>query len=284
MRHHLSKFLLFSSLALGWWAQSAWAQPNTTTTTYTPGVTYQKENPNYPTPNPFYFEGRIDWNLLKITQPSTTWEYMERGIYEQDDLDDPTDAIADYQQSIAMNNLGNKTCQLVTTAPTGPMNPPPCIFTVRLRLAGLLSATQPQQAIELYQEVLNIDPLHLGVNAAIGGVYVAMAQSATDPTQATGLYQSAITAYKAELALSPVTPLETQVTTDTANNAHVHWALSEIYRATNDPTDEVSELNLYLQATKWHSDTYPWRITLAQKRIVAAQALEQSIKAARHDR
>ena len=83
----------------------AWAQPNTTTSTYTPGVTYQKENPNYPTPNPFYFEGRIDWNLLKITQPGNTWEYMERGIHEQDDLDDPTDAIADYQQSIAMNNL-----------------------------------------------------------------------------------------------------------------------------------------------------------------------------------
>ncbi len=51
---------------------------------------------------------------------------------------------------------------------------------MRLRLAGLLSATQPTQAIELYQEALAIDPLRLGVNAAIGGVYVAMAQAATD--------------------------------------------------------------------------------------------------------
>jgi len=283
MRHHLSTFLLFSSLALGWWAQSAWAQPNTTTTTYTPGVTYQKENPNYPTPNPFYFEGRIDWNLLKITQPSTTWEYMERGIHEQDDLNDPTDAITDYQQSISMNNLPNKTCQLVTTAPTGPINPPPCIFTVRLRLAGLLRVTQPLQAIELYQEVLTIDPLHLGVNAAIGETYITMAQTATDATQVPGLYQNAIAAFKAELALSPVTPLETQLTTDTANNAHVHWDLSEVYLAINDSADEVSELNLYLQATKWHSDTYPWRITLAQKRIAAIQAAEKANRVARHD-
>src|SRR5271163_56261 len=103
MRRHLSALALFSSFAM-----AAWAQANTTTTTYVPGVTYQKENPNYPVPNPFYFEGRIDWNLLNITQPSSTWEYMERGIHEQDDLDDPTDAIADYQQSISMNNLTNK--------------------------------------------------------------------------------------------------------------------------------------------------------------------------------
>jgi tetratricopeptide (TPR) repeat protein len=208
---------------------------------------------------------------------------MERGIHEQDDLNDPTDAITDYQQSISMNNLANKTCQLVTTAPTGPINPPPCIFTVRLRLAGLLRATAPLQAIELYQEVMTIDPLRLGVNAAIGETYVTMAQTATDATQVPGLYQNAIAAFKAELALSPVTPLETQLTTDTANNAHVHWELSEVYLAIKDSADEVSELNLYLQATKWHSDTYPWRITLAQKRIAAAQASEKANRIARHD-
>jgi hypothetical protein len=125
---------------------------------------------------------------------------------------------------------------------------------------------------------LAIDPLRLGVNAAIAGVYVGMAQAATDATQVPGLYQSAISAYQAELALSPVTPLETQLTTDTANNAHVHWALAEIYRTLNQPANEMSELSLYLQATKWHSDTYPWRITLAQNRIAAAQA---AISAAR---
>jgi tetratricopeptide (TPR) repeat protein len=267
----LSAIALFFLLAACVLAQS--------TSTYVPGVTYQTANPNYPIPNPFYFEGRIDWNLLKITTPSNAWEYMERGIHEQDDLDDNTDAIADYEQSITMSNLTNKTCQLVTVAPTtGTLNPPPCIFTVRLRLAGLLAATQPLQAIALYQEVLTIDPLRLGVNAAIGAIYVTMAQTATDATQVPGLYQSAITAYQGEIANSPVTPLETQLTTDTANNAHVHWALAEIYRALNQPSNEASELNLYLQATKWHSDTYPWRIALAQKRIATAQA---AIKAAR---
>lgn len=249
------------------------AQTTTSSPAYVPGVTYQSTNPNYPIPNPFYFEGKIDWNLLKITQPGNAWEYMERGMHEQDDLNDNADAIVDYQQAISMNNLTNKSCQLVTVAPTsGTLNPPPCIFTVRLRLAGLLRATQPEQAIGLYQDVLNIDPLRLGVNAAIGETYVMMAQSATDPTQVPNLYQNAIAAFQAELALSPVTALQTQLTTDTANNAHVHWELAEIYRTLNDPTDEASELNLYLQATKWHSDTYPWRITLAQKRLATVHA------------
>jgi tetratricopeptide (TPR) repeat protein len=270
MTYPLAMIAVFSSLAMGVMAQSS--------STYVPGVTYQQSNPNYPIRNPFYFEGRVDWNLLKITQPSNTWEYEQRGIYKQDDLEDYTGAIADYQQSISMNNLGNKTCQLVTTAPpaTGQLDPPPCMFTVRLRLAGLLSATQPQQAIALYQEVLAIDPLHLGVNAAIAEIYVTMAGQATDQTTVPGLYQQAITAFTAELALSPVTPLQTQVTGDTANNAHVHWELAEIYKTLNQPSDEMNELNLYLQATKWHSDTYPWRIQLAQKRIAKAQAAQKN--------
>jgi hypothetical protein len=132
---------------------------------------------------------------------------------------------------------------------------------------------------------LNIDPMRLGVNAAIGETYVTMAQTATDATQAPGFYQSAIAAYKAELALSPVTPLQTKLTGDAANNAHVHWELAEVYEAIKDPSDQMSELNLYLQATKWHSDTYPWRITLAQKKLATAQAAAEAIRAARarHD-
>jgi hypothetical protein len=240
-----------------------------TPTPYVPGVTFQSTNPNYPLPNPFYFEGRIDWNLLNVTTPSNAWEFAQHGIYEQDDLQNPTAAIADYQQSIAMNNLTNATCQIISTAiPTtgGPLNPPPCMFTVRLRLAGLLAATSPQQAIALYQQVVAIDPLRLGVHAAVAQVYANMAPTETVPANATADYNNAIAQYQAELALSPVTPFTTALTADLANNAHVHWALAQIYR-TLGSAQEASELNLYLQATQWHSDTYPWRIALAQARL-----------------
>jgi len=245
---------------------------------YVPGVTYQKDNPNYPQRNPFYFEGRIDWSLLNITQPSNAWDYMQRGLHEQDDLEDNASAIQDYQQSVSMNNLASNTCQLVTspTPSTGQLDPPPCMFTVRLRLAGLLRDSDPMQAISLYQEALNIDPLRLGVHAAIAEVYASMAGSASVPNQANTLYQQAVTEYQAEIALSPVTPLQTQLTGDTANNAHVHWELAEIYGKLNQPSSEMNELNLYLQATKWHSDTYPWRITLAQKRIANIQTAAQN--------
>jgi tetratricopeptide (TPR) repeat protein len=263
--------VLLLAVPLAFGSASLVAQ-STPTEVFVPGVTYQTTNPNYFLPNPFYFEGRIDWNLLKIVQPVNAWDYAQRGIYDQDDLNDPTSAIADYQQSISMNNLANGTCQIVS-APlpaNGQLNPPPCMFTMRLRLAGLLAATQPQQAIALYNQVVAIDPLRLGVHSAIAATYVAMAQAAQS-SAGSSLYVQAIAEYKNELALSPVTAVETAATGDVANNAHVHWALSEIYRVTGDSADQMTELNLYLKATQWHSDTYPWRITLAQARMSEAQ-------------
>jgi tetratricopeptide (TPR) repeat protein len=244
---------------------------SSTSPPYVPGVTFQTTNPNYPLPNPFYFEGRIDWNLLNITTPSNAWEFAQRGIYKQDDLADAAGAILDYQQSIAMNGLGNGTCQIVTApVPTsGVLTPAPCMFTVRLRLAGLLQQGSPKQAISLYQEVTMIDPLRLGVHKAIADTYAAMATTETVAANATADYNQAITEYQAELALSPVTSFTTALTADLANNAHVHWALAGIYQTLGNSTQEASELNLYLQATQWHSDTYPWRISLAKSRLAA---------------
>jgi len=252
-------------------AQSSTPPQNSTSPAYIPGVTFQTTNPNYPQPNPFYFEGRIDWNLLNITTPSNAWEFAQRGIYKQDDLQDLAGAIADYQQSISMNSLSNGTCQIVTTAiPTsGVLNPPPCMFTVRLRLAGLLQQSNPQQAIALYQEVTMIDPLRLGVHAAMAQTYAGMATTETVPANATADYNQAIAQYQAELALSPVTEFTIALTGDLANNAHVHWELAAIYHTLGNSTQEASELNLYLEATQWHSDTYPWRITLAKARLAA---------------
>lgn len=265
-------------------AVSAAAQTNPQDPTYVPGVTFQTTNPNYPIRNPFYFEGRVDWNLLQITTPSNAWEYAQRGIHEQDDLLDTTAAIADYQRSISLNNLANGTCQLITTAAGlgASTNPPPCMFTVRLRLGNLLIPTDPPSAIGLFQEVLTIDPLRLGVNAMIGQAYTAIAVASSDPADKTAAYNNAIAAYKAEEALSPVTAQTIALTADLANNAHVHWALAEIYRTTGRSADEASELTLYLQATQWHSDTYAWRIQLANVRLAALQrTLNESIRRGR---
>src|SRR5271170_5556696 len=110
-------------LAFAMLAGVAAAQPNPQTTNaqgqpYKPGD-FQAGNPNYPARNPFYFEGRVDWDLLKISQPSNAWEYAQRGIHYQDDLGDAERAKSDYRQSISMNSLADGGCRIVTSAPTG---------------------------------------------------------------------------------------------------------------------------------------------------------------------
>ncbi len=244
---------------------------------YTPGQ-FQTTNPNYLLPNPFYFEGRIDWNLLGITQPTNAWEYMERGIHYQDDLNDTQSAIADYETALTFNSLQNNTCQIVTAATLvngvlpSQLNPAPCIFTLRMRLGYLVQQTNPAQAISLFQEVAQIDPLKLGVNSLIGETYVIEAQQTTDPTAQQQAYTNAIQAFQAELALSPVTPQTVTLTGDLANNAHVHWELAQIYQTLGQLSNAVSELQLYVEATQWHSDVYPWRIALANSLIKTLQA------------
>ncbi len=244
---------------------------------YKPGD-FQSGNPNYPDRNPFYFEGRVDWNLLKIDQPSNAWEFAQRGIYRQEDLEDIPGAIADYRQSYARNNLGNGTCQLITS-PAGlgrSTNPAPCMFTVRLRLGYLLRESSPNEAIGYFKEVIGdpkatppidgIDPLRLGVNQMIGDVYRIIAEQADNDDGKITALKNAVAAYKAELELSPVTPLSIKLTADEENNAHTHWALAEVYHELGD-VHEACELDKYLKATKWHSDTYAWRIQLAQTRL-----------------
>ena len=201
-----------------------------------PGL-FQTTNPYYPTPNPFYFEGKVTWEYLNITTPKNFWEFLQRGIHKQDDLDDVAGAIADYQTAYAGNSMENGTCQLVTAATfvngklPSTLTPPPCMFTIRLRLGHLLLETNPDQAISLFQEVMQIDPLRLDTNALIGEAYKTKAEEATDPLVKQTAFQNAILAFQAELALSPVTATFIAQTGDQANNAHVHWELAEIYES-----------------------------------------------------
>lgn len=231
---------------------------------------FQQTNPNYPVRNPFYFEGKITWEKLGITTPSNAWEFMQRGIHLQDDLEDFEGAKADYTRALASNSMENGTCQILTIVPAtdfGKLDPAPCMFTVRLRLGYLLTKQNPAEAIRLFQEVLKIDRLRLDVNQLIGETWVFRAESAdNDGDRQTG-YSNAIAAFQAELALSPVTAQTIALTGDQANNAHTHWALADAYEKLDRYQDATAELENYLKATKWHSDVYPWRIELARKKI-----------------
>jgi tetratricopeptide (TPR) repeat protein len=236
---------------------------------------FQTANPHYPNRNPFYFEGKIDYEKLGIASPGNAWEYAQRGIHRQDDLEDIAGAKADYRESLSLNSLGKGSCQIVTSVPAqdfGKLDPPPCMFTVRLRLGYLLMRDTPEEAIALFQEVLRIDPQRLEVNSLMGAAYATAAVRAKSGSDRRRLYNQAIAAYQAELALSPVTPQTIALTGDEANNAHTHWELAAIYEKLGDSASAISEYNLYLKATKWHSDVYPWRIPIAQKKIALLRA------------
>src|SRR5580692_10891898 len=169
---------------------------------------FQTANPHYPTRNPFYFEGKIDYEKLQIASPSNAWEYMQRGIYRQDDQEDIAGAIADYRQSLVLNNLAQGTCQIVTSVPAqdfGKLDPPPCMFTVRLRLGFLMMRGNPEESSALFREVLKIDPQRLEVNSLIGEASEIGAALAKTGDEQRRYHAQAIAAYQAELALSPVT-------------------------------------------------------------------------------
>src|SRR5579859_3284752 len=94
---------------------------------------FQGTNPNYPVRNPFYFEGKVTWEKLGIVTPSNAWEFTQRGIHRQDDLEDLEGAKADYAKALETNSLQNGTCQIVKSVPAtgfGQLDPAPCMFTV----------------------------------------------------------------------------------------------------------------------------------------------------------
>jgi len=236
---------------------------------------FQTTNPHYPVRNPFYFEGKVDYEKLGIVKPGNAWEFMERGIHRQDDLEDVAGALADYREALRLNDPAASTCRIVTSqvfqsvaaGNFGKLDPPPCLFTVRLRLGYLLMRTHPKKSIALFRQVLEIDPQRLEANAFIGETYEILADATAAAGEKQRFYRQAIAAYEAELSLSPVTPQTVALTGDEANNAHVHWALAAIHEKLAERDAALSELQLYLKATTWHGDIYPWRIPLARNKI-----------------
>lgn len=242
----------------------------------------RENNPNYPAPNPFYFEGKIDYELLGIDQPANAWEFMQRGIQSQDDQEDYSAAIQDFRRALELNNKENGTCQIVTAIPenSNTLDPPPCIFTLRLRLGYLLIHDEPEESIRLFREVLEIDPLRLDVRFLIAEAYEFLAEETADKQEQTELYLKAIEELRGELALTPPVN-DPKLSPDEANNAHTHWLLAEIYEKLDKYDDAIEAFENYLKATRWHSDVLPWRVQLAEKKIeeLSSGAKSQLIRA-----
>ena len=228
----------------------------------------RENNPNYPARNPFYFEGKIDYELLGIDEPADAWEYMQRGIHRQDDQEDERGAIQDYRRGLELNSRENGTCQIITRLPENlnTVDPAPCIFTLRLRLGYLLIHDEPEESIGLFREVLEIDPLRLDVHFLIAEAFEFLAEETADKQERTELYLKANEELRAELALTPPVN-DPKLSPDEANNAHTHWLLAEIHEKLDEYDEAIEAFENYLKATRWHSDVFPWRVQLAEKKI-----------------
>lgn len=245
-------------------------------------------NDNYLTRNPFYFEGRVDYDLLGIDEPTDAWEFMQRGIHKQDE-EDYEGAVKDYRRGLELNSLQNGTCQLVTedTLVNGALpqdlTPAPCIFTLRLRLAYLIHKDEPEEAIRLFEEVLDIDPLRPDVNLLIAETWEVIAKKAEgDEAKVEQAYRKAIDHLRREVALFP--PPDPSIAPDRASHPLAHWLLAHLHEVLEEHSQAIEEYELYLEATKWRSDTLPWRIPLARKKVEELRRMVASPAAIRATR
>ena len=195
-------------------------------------------------------------------------------MHYQDDLDDIPDAISDYQTSLAMNSLQSADLPAGTRQHFGERRRCPSQLTALLPacsrcgcdLAICCEKAIPATAIELYQEVLQIDPQRLGVNTLIAETYVIEAQqSDRSADTAAGVCQR-----------RDCVPGGTGAFTGDAAKHRAHGRTRRTIRRCigswlrftkrlGQNSLAVSELQSYLLATQWHSDVYPWRIALARQ-------------------
>ncbi len=246
-------------------------------------------NDNYLTRNPFYFEGRVDWDLLNVQgEPADPFEYMQRGINHQDH-ERYEEAKKDYRAALSLNSLQNGSCQIITAddlingALPRDLLPAPCIFSLRMRLAYLIIHDDPEESIRLFNEVLDIDPMRLDVNLLIGEAWEVIGErDHYDPVLREQAYRNAIAAFNAELALTPIP--DPSISPDEATDSLVHWLLAHLYEELEEYPEALENFESYLKATKWHSDVLPWRIPLAEKKVEELKQIVSSAAAVRGSR
>ncbi len=144
------------------------------------GLDSQGGMPEPQMPNPvFFFEEKVNWPALRIEQPRTAWEYAQRGIHRQDNLEDIDGAKADYEQSEAMNRR---------------------ILIVQARL-GVIALLEGRfdDAITHLDFVLEEAPFHEGVHLKLGEAYEDRFEITNNPED----LRKAEEEFKAELQLAP---------------------------------------------------------------------------------
>ncbi len=186
-----------------------------------------------------FFEAKVHWPSLKLDAPRTAWEFAQRGMYRQDDLEDVAAAEADYREAIAMDGH-----LLIARARLG---------TILLKRAGTETSSAARvnlaaEAIDQFDEVLHEQPFRPGMHKKIAQAYVLQYQAQGDPARA----DMAVTAYRAELAQAP-------------QNQSVHYELAFLLNGLGRGTEARTHIDRYLELAALHGDPYPYKILAAEQ-------------------
>ena len=218
------------------------------------GIGSQGGEPSEQKPDPtFFFEDRVNWPALQKQipggEPRTAWEYGQRGMYKQDELEDVAGAVVDYKTSESMN-------------------PRIQIVQARLGVIALKDAehleeqgqyqqavTRLDDAIGRFDHILEESPYHQGLHYLLGEAYEAKHTALDHLGDASGSADALAKAeeeFQQELNLAPA-------------SQRTHLALAELLIGEGRNDQAVQHLTVYLCQAKLHSDTVPLRILQARK-------------------
>ncbi len=232
----------------------------------------QHENP------PFFAIVRSDWLTLGIEEPRTAWEFVQRGIHFQDDLEDEEAARLDYEHALELlEHIAEE---------TGDITLPERLLQAHFRLGPIyLHRHEYELAIEHFEVILAENPEAEGPNLEIALAFEGLAEEALhegDLVHAQEYFQEAwghfvleennapnsqLLLYDiGEFLLLPEVP-------DLFEVVQVDPTHVELVRDENgDPVlldkeaRALDALQRYLARAVEHCDTYPFRILEADKK------------------
>lgn len=200
-----------------------------------------------PSPQPaepaLYFEAKASWPALGIDEPRTAWEFVQRGMHRQDELEDEAGAIEDYHAAEALDSH-----ILLIHARLGNLH----LRRGREKLADPAQRASAradlEEAVHRYEEVEHEQPHRAGIAARIGEAHHALYELGGEASEA----DAALEAYNRELARSP-------------GHQPTLYAVGMLLRSLGRDDEARPHLERYLDSTERHGDPYPWKRMAVQR-------------------
>jgi len=204
---------------------------------------------------PLFAIAKTDWPLLGIAEPRTAWEYVQRGMYRQDDLEDEDAAYEDYVHAEELlEEIAHR---------TGDETLPERLLLIHFRLGPIyLHRGMWEDAIRHFDYILEEDPEAEGIHREIDLAYHGMAEELLHEgheDEAQEAFHKAYEYFEHEYEIAPHNQLTLYEFGEFLLEPEVHL---------EDVDQEAMALDLfqrYLARAEQHCDTYPLRILKIDK-------------------